>query len=128
MPKSQLLSHINRMNGLGTYNVCGDGILYTGIFHHLLIHQWQSSPDIRQHGNLRLGLLGLRGTNRRIDHIRVKLLYVREFIYLYTSCHKNTQPMQYFKFLINLHHLGWFFPAKSQSLTGDYIIMIQHHI
>lgn len=85
----------NRMNGLGTYNVCGEGILYIRIFHHLLIHQWQSSPDIRQHGNLRLGLLGLRGTNRRIDHIRVKLLYVREFIYLYTSCHKNIQPMQF---------------------------------
>lgn len=83
----------NRINGFCTYNVCGEGILYSVIFYHLLIHQWQSSPDIRQHGNLWLGLLGLQGINWSIDHIRVKLLYITEFIYTFTSCQKKYQAV-----------------------------------
>lgn len=103
----------------GTYNVCGEGILYSVIFYHLLIHQWQSSPDIRQHGNLWLGLLGLQGINWSIDHIRVKLLFVTEFIYTFTSCQKKYQALSY---------LCWFFHQNPQVLTGDHIFMIQHHI
>lgn len=38
-------------------------------------------------------MLGLQGINWSIDHIRVKRLYVTEFIYTFTSCQKKYQAL-----------------------------------